>query len=693
MGTSGAEADSGEPEFRAGNIKNQLDKWKLITTDPWILEVVQGYKLELESAPQQQVVPKPIQFSASERGAIQQEIENFLSKGIIIKSSHEEGEYISNIFTRPKKTPGKVRVILNLRPLNKHMVYHKFKMDTVHTVCTLLTQDSFLASLDLQDAYYSVAVHPSSQKYLKFFWDGQLYAFTCLPMGLATSPRVFTKLLKPVFAKLRQMGHVSSIYIDDILLLGDTFDLCMANVCDTEQMLTDLGFFVQVQKSVRIPTQIMDHLGFMFNTQNMTVGLTQEKIDKVSSLIHTAMEHKVLTIRQVAELIGVFISYSVGVEYGVMHYRSLEIGKIKALRANYGNFDANMNLSEEALSDMQWWLQSLGTVDRKLNHGTPSVVLTTDASKTGWGGLRSEGNKCLTTKGRWLEEESELHINVLEMLAIFHSLKALCSQDSHIHILCKTDNRTALAYIRNMGGCRSDQCNDLAKRIWEWCRARDIWLSITHIAGVDNTEADTLSRVFDDQTEWQLDVNCFQRIVEHFKTQPECDLFASRLNHQVPNYVSWLPDPGASAVDAFTMDWNTNGVLYAFPPFSLMGHVLQKIETEAADVILVAPRWPTQSWYPRLLRLLVQHPIVLPFRKGLVTLPFDRQRIHPLGHKLNLMACFLSGKAYRREGYQRGLRTSSSRDGETLPSNSMWFTSRGGEPSVLTKGTIPFMRL
>ena len=74
------------------------------------------------------------------------------------------------------------------------------------------------------------------------------------------------------------------------------------------------------------------------------------------------------------------------------------------------------------------------------------------------------------------------------------------------------------------------------------------------------------SRVFDDSTEWKLDVDAFNRIV-NILGPPTIDLFASRLNYQLTTYVSWLPDPQAMAIDAFTLDW-TNHFLYAFPPLA-----------------------------------------------------------------------------------------------------------------------------
>lgn len=86
----------------------------------------------------------------------------------------------------------------------------------------------FIASVDLKDAYYCVPIAPSHQKYLKFEWDRRLYQFPCFPNGLAFCPRKFTKLMKLVYAILRQLVHVNSLYIDDSYLQGGDHHECLA---------------------------------------------------------------------------------------------------------------------------------------------------------------------------------------------------------------------------------------------------------------------------------------------------------------------------------------------------------------------------------------------------------------------------------------------------------------------------------
>ena len=162
-------------------------------------------------------------------------------------------------------------------------------------------------------------------------------------------------------------------------------------------------------------------------------------------------------------------------------------------------------------------------------------------------------------------------------------LQSLCKEVTHDHIRVMTYNTTAVAYVRNTGGSHSLPCNDITRQIWEWCLIRNIWVSISHIPMEINVTADQASRVFDDSTEWKLNVDVFNRIVT-----PTIDMFASRLNHQLTPFVSWLPDPQAMAIDAFTLDW-TNHFLRAFPSFSILPQFLQKLEMDQAQVILIAP--------------------------------------------------------------------------------------------------------
>lgn len=94
--------------------------------------------------------------------------------GIMEKAIDFTWGYISNIFTRPKKDGGH-RIILNLISLNNDIEHINYKMDTLKSAINLVKKDCYFASIDLKDAYYSVAVQPSDRKYLQFFLEEELF--------------------------------------------------------------------------------------------------------------------------------------------------------------------------------------------------------------------------------------------------------------------------------------------------------------------------------------------------------------------------------------------------------------------------------------------------------------------------------------------------------------------------------------
>ena len=320
----------------------------------------------------------------TEANAVDTEITKLLAKEVIINSHHEDGEFISNIFLRLKPN-GTYRLILNLKHLNEFVEYHHFKMDSIHTAIQLMKQNCFMASIDLQDAYYSVPVSERYQKYLKFSWRGKLYQFTCLPNGLASAPRIFTKLLKPVYASLRNLGHIVFGYIDDSYLQGDDVKSCKENVSATHSTFTNLGFLPHEEKSVVEPTQELILLGFVLNSLTMTISLTPLRALKLVNACSMLLKMEKPTIRTVAQVIGLMVASFPAIPHAQLFYRTLERDKTKALQQQKGDFEAIMTYSSEAKSDLKWWVQNIPTMSKSVLLCSPDLTIQSDASLIGWG--------------------------------------------------------------------------------------------------------------------------------------------------------------------------------------------------------------------------------------------------------------------------------------------------------------------
>jgi hypothetical protein len=240
-----------------------------------------------------------------------------------------------------------------------------------------------------------------------------------------------------------------------------------------------------------------------------------------------------------------------------------------------------------------------------------------------------------------------------------------------------------------MGGIKSHEMDVLASKIWQWCIDRKIWISCSHVAG-DSNKADFDSRHFCDNAEWKLDSSVFSKLIDIWG-KTSIDVFASRLNTQLPRFASWKPDPESECIDAFSFQWKTE-FCYLFPPFSLISRCVQKIVREEAEVLIIVPLWPTQIWYTQLLQLLIDFPRVLPRRNKLLWIP-QTEKIHPLEKQMRLIACHLSGKISKNKEFHLKLPISSLRLGDIVRKNNIQFTSKIGFNSVVKGRSVQFLQL
>ena len=628
-------------------MKDFYNNWQIITSDTTILQAVRGYKIEFDSnlpLPERTYAPRQFRRNLQEIAAIQAEIDNLSRKNVIERcSSLSGGGFVSNIFTRPKKSGG-LRVILDLSDLNEFVLKHHFKMDNIHTVAQLLSPNCYMASIDLQDAYYTISIDAGFRKYLRFPWQGHLWQYKALPNGLSSAPRLFTKMLKPILASLREAGHIVVGYLDDIILIGESESQVESAVRATIQAFSELGFKIHFQKSEFKPTQKIKFLGFTVNSTEMTIKLPDDKVQNIREECVQLLNQPKPTVRHVAHVIGKLVSTFPAVQHGPLFYRNLEKDKISALRSNMGHYDRFMVLSKVSRNELEWWITNIQDAWAPVMRDKPNFEIRTDASGSGWGATDMHTR----TGGRWNDFElKKAHgnaINYLETLAVGLALKSFHIDTKNSHILIRTDNTTTVSYVNNMGGIKSPQCNEVAVDIWKWCLERNLWITAAYLPGSQNTEADYESRHFNDRTEWMLHKSYFEKVVQKFG-RPSIDIFASRLNTQLERYISWFPDPHAESVDAFTLDWS-NLDFYAFPPFCLLARCIQKIKSDKASGILVVPNWPTQAWFPCLNTILMEQPLLLRSSANLLIQPITHIP-HPLNDRIDLLCCRVSGSPSR----------------------------------------------
>ena len=214
--------------------------------------------------------------------------------------------------------------------------------------------------------------------------------------------------------------------------------------------------------------------------------------------------------------------------------------------------------------------------------------------------------------------------------------------------------------------------------------ARNIWLSAAHIPGCNNVNTDALTWKLSMELEWMFSKQVFQKIHSRFNIL-QMELFASGLNTQLPNYVSWKPDPMAKHIDAFTVNWSQYA-FYAFPPFCLIFRCVQKIVQEKETGVPVIPIGPSLTYFSAVMNLLIDIPLVVrATAKNLIHPKLDLP--HPLCRNLTLMVCRLSGNPCLSAEFLQKLPISSCSPGEEVPKSNTMFTSINGY-SFVAKGHV-----
>ena len=133
--------------------------------------------------------------------------------------------------------------------------------------------------------------------------------------------------------------------------------------------------------------------------------------------------------------------------YGPLYFHQLEREKTLALRYSKGDYDAFRVVSEKACNESMWWNTHLEASYNVISHGEPTVVMSTDASSTGWGCALHDAS----TGGHWTTEEAKNHINYLELLAIYLALKSFSSIINGQHVKLMVDDMTAVSERKKFG--------------------------------------------------------------------------------------------------------------------------------------------------------------------------------------------------------------------------------------------------
>ena len=660
-----------------GRLRLYWTEWDTIQGTSWQVRLLsQGLRLPFVNFPPLTHVPSAIKLplNVAKRQVLLKEVESLLRKEALEVVPDPSPGFYSHLFTVPKRSGG-FRPVIDLKCLNKFIHCPHFHMETDRAIRAQLSQGEWTTSIDLSDAYLHIPIHPAFKKFLRINIMGTTYQFTAMCFGLNIAPRIFTKLLDPVASHLRSRGILVHRYLDDWLIRGPSPSVVTNHTHQVLTLFQRLGLLVNWEKSDLTPKMRFVFLGMDVDLEQAWIRPTEAQLQKIDILVQLLAGCDRSPVRLLLSLIGCLNHAAQFIHLGRLHLRPLQF-YVKAWAPNLKEeIDSSIPLQWPFHKALDWWKDRVRLAQGvPLHPPEPEVTLTTDASLQGWGASLDNHR----VSGLWSREESQLHITILELRAVFCALQALSPQVAHKSVRLLCDNTVAVAYLRNQGGTHSLSLFRETRDILLWCSQHQVEIRPFYLPGHLNSVADLLSRASQVLgTEWTLHSAVFRQILRCF---PEItvDLFATTLNNQLPQFVSPCPDPTAWKIDAFSFEW-LEMTPYAFPPFKLIPEVLRKLRGSPIKMILVAPAWPNQACYPELLDLLCGQPLQLPAWRKLLRQPLGQVFHHDPG-LLGLHAWPLSGLESDRLDFLEQWPSMLQHPNEHLPSD---FTSPTGRSLLL----------
>eukprot|EP00117_Sycon_ciliatum_P022902 scpid26163/ scgid19621/ Retrovirus-related Pol polyprotein from transposon gypsy; Reverse transcriptase; Endonuclease len=582
-----------------GSLKKNVQFWEEIGAPKLVLEVINnGYTLPFVR------LPRP-RWSDNHKSThefpdfVGEAISDMRSRGCIKEVNRDQVSVCSplGVVDNGKK----LRLILDLRYLNKHLAKFKFKLEDLKVVADVYEKNDFLVTFDLKSGYHHIAIAESHWRYLGFSWvtpqgKAAYYTFCVLPFGLSTAPYIFTKVTRVLVRRWRAMGIRCQLYMDD----GSGGHASKAGAHKVaNQMKKDLqnaGFVANEKKCRWEPSQVVEMLGMVVDLRVGAIRASEKRVKKLKSMLSTMSGSRQPSAKLVARMTGMIMSMSLALGQ-ICRLRTRAFYHMILLRKSWA---AQTVWSKEAIDDLKFWKESFDKL-----HGQPFwkkdprvvVICWSDASDTGWGGFMEGRLGVHVAKGEWPGEikEKRLSSTWRELRAVKLVLESLAPKIAGKACIHRTDNQAAAHIIEN--GSRKEHLQEEAMAIHKLCRRFSVRIRAEWVPREENELADYYSKVVD-QDDWQLNPALFREMEGRWGPY-SLDCFASFKTKQLSKYCSRWWNPECFAIDAFTVDWSIERV-WMVPPIYLISRTIDMLLACRTHGTLVVPEWRSAPWWPKL---------------------------------------------------------------------------------------------
>ena len=631
--------------FQAGSIHKPeyYEYWEnTLKANNWVLELLKfGYVLPLIKLPDR-YEEKNNKSAIDDQAFVQAEMEKLQMQGVV-KQVHEKPHCISPLTVATKTlSDGRVKKRLcwdGSRHINPLLKKEKVNLSRLHRSLEILLEGDFQLKYDLTSAFHHIKIHPEHVKYLGVSYENKdgivvYMVFTHLPFGAASAVHCITKVMKPIVAHLAEQGIRHTIYLDDGKVNGATEAEAVKQFNYTTSCLTQAGWRISAEKSDKPEnaSQIKEYLGFIIDSRQMKVFLTEEKMSGMTKALTNFIKQSKsgqVKLRQLAKVLGMMQSMEPAMGnfpliFARQPYFELELGVQKWGWKGY------TRMSEEAIQSLEEFNHRIPELNREIiktsaneiavisilgepgrfmknkniaNHvrSLQKEIWVSDASAIAVCAYSMASKNDTFFIGKLSQEESLLSSGARELIAVQKALAAHQEVQGpwkeNTLIYWVSDSTNLVTFLTK--GSKKAEIQKTVIEIFRLAKNLNCRIQPIHLLREDPRiqVADAGSKAADTD-DWSIDTTSYRWLETKFGPFT-IDLFADEANKKCQRFYSDFLCPTSIGVDAFCHSWDCENS-WICPPISKVTHVFHRLKKVKGRGVLVVPNWHAANYWPLL---------------------------------------------------------------------------------------------
>ena len=277
--------------FKVGTKENKFMKRQVndmpaifgLDDEPLEISPMFVYKIKLTS--EEPVYRKPYPIPIKFQEELEHQIEDMLLQGIIEQSASAFNAPLVPVV----KKDGSLRVTVDYRHLNEVVRDERYVIPSISDMFNTMQHSKYFSNLDIRQAFWQIKLDDESKEYTAFSTPRGKYHFNSLPMGLKCSSGAFQRIIDSVLYGLT--GKVCKIFIDDVLILGHTFEEHCENLVKVFKRLNEAQLTIRLskckffQREIRFLGHIVSDKGIRTQPEKVAAIKNMERPRTVKDLL------------------------------------------------------------------------------------------------------------------------------------------------------------------------------------------------------------------------------------------------------------------------------------------------------------------------------------------------------------------------------------------------------------------------